>query len=96
MSRLNEENLRMARQIISMYPKKKSAMIPLLHLAQEQSGLVSNEAMTHIAELIEVTPAEVLGSKKTGLPVGHIHQFEGQMFGQPPGLGRTVWSWRAR
>lgn len=37
-------------------------MIPLLHLAQEQSGMVSNEAMEHIAELVEVTPAEVLGT----------------------------------
>ncbi|MEC8974607.1 MAG: NADH-quinone oxidoreductase subunit NuoE [Actinomycetota bacterium] len=62
MSRLNEENLRIARQIISMYPNNKSAMIPLLHLAQEQSGMVSNEAMEHIAELVEVTPAEVLGT----------------------------------
>ena len=62
MSRLSEENLRIARQIISMYPKKKSALIPLLHLAQEQSGLVTNEAMTHIAELVDVTPAEVLGT----------------------------------
>ncbi|MBG01888.1 MAG: NAD(P)H-dependent oxidoreductase subunit E [Acidimicrobiaceae bacterium] len=62
MSRLNEENLRIARQIISAYPKKKSALIPLLHLAQEQNGLVTNEAMTHIAELVDVTPAEVLGT----------------------------------
>ena len=62
MSRLNEENLRLARQILSLYPKKKSAMIPLLHLSQEQNGMVTNEAMEHIAELVEVTPAEVLGT----------------------------------
>lgn len=62
MSRLNEENLRIARQIVSRYPKKKSALIPLLHLSQEQNGMVTNEAMEHIAELVEVTPAEVLGT----------------------------------
>ena len=62
MSRLNEENLRVARQILSLYPKKKSALIPLLHLSQEQNGMVTNEAMAHIAELVEVTPAEVLGT----------------------------------
>ena len=62
MSRLNDENLRVARQILSLYPKKKSALIPLLHLSQEQNGMVTNEAMEHIAELVEVTPAEVLGT----------------------------------
>ena len=38
----------------------KSALIPLLHLAQEQDGYVTNDAMVHIAELVGVTPAEVL------------------------------------
>jgi NADH-quinone oxidoreductase subunit E len=37
-------------------------MIPLLHLAQEQDGYVTNEAMAHIAELVGVTPAEVYGT----------------------------------
>ena len=62
MSRLNEANLRIAHDILSRYPKKKSATIPLLHLAQEQDGYVTDEAMEHIAELVDVTPAEVLGT----------------------------------
>ena len=62
MSRLSEASLRVAQEIISRYPVKKSALIPLLHLAQEQDGHVTNEAMTHIAELVGVTPAEVLGT----------------------------------
>jgi NADH-quinone oxidoreductase E subunit len=36
-------------------------MIPLLHLAQEQEGHLTDEAMQHVAELLEVTSAEVLG-----------------------------------
>ena len=40
----------------------KSALIPLLHLAQEQDGYVTDDAMDHIAELVGVTPAEVLGT----------------------------------
>ena len=40
----------------------KSALIPLLHLAQEQDGYVTDDAMEHIAELLGVTPAEVLGT----------------------------------
>ena len=62
MSRLSEENLRIANEIIDRYPIRKSALIPLLHLAQEQEGWVTDEAMNHIAEIIGITPAEVLGT----------------------------------
>lgn len=62
MSRLTAENEVIAQEIISRYPRKKSALIPLLHLSQEQNGYVTDEAMEHIAELVEVTPAEVLGT----------------------------------
>lgn len=62
MSRLSAENVVIAQEIISRYPRKKSALIPLLHLAQEQDGWVTDDAMEHIAELVEVTPAEVLGT----------------------------------
>ena len=50
-----------AKEIIGRYPRPKSALIPLLHLAQEQDGHLTNEAMAHIAELIGHTPSEVLG-----------------------------------
>jgi NADH-quinone oxidoreductase subunit E len=62
MARLTPENVAIATEIISRYPRKKSALIPLLHLAQEQDGWVTDEAMEHIAELVEVTPAEVIGT----------------------------------
>ena len=62
MSRLTQENVALAHEIISRYPRKKSALIPLLHVAQEQDGYVADDAMEHIAELVGVTPAEVLGT----------------------------------
>ena len=46
-----DENLLLAEEIIGRYPKPRSAMIPLLHLAQEQEGWVTDEAMAEIAEL---------------------------------------------
>ncbi len=52
MARLTAENTILAREIIGRYPRPKSALIPLLHLAQEQHGYVSEEAMEHIAELL--------------------------------------------
>jgi NADH-quinone oxidoreductase subunit E len=62
MARLDADNLVIAAEIIGRYPRPKSALIPLLHLAQEQDGWVTDEAMAHIAELVGVTPAEVLGT----------------------------------
>jgi NADH-quinone oxidoreductase subunit E len=62
MARLTPDNLTLAGEIIGRYPVAKSALIPLLHLAQEQDGYVANDAMVHIAELVAVTPAEVLGT----------------------------------
>jgi len=62
LSRFTNENEALAREIVGRYPRPKSATIPLLHLAQEQDGYVTDDAMAHIAELVGVTPAEVLGT----------------------------------
>lgn len=62
MSRLSDSRVTLAREIVSRYPRAKSALVPLLHLAQEQDGYVTREAMVHIAELVDVTPAEVYGT----------------------------------
>ncbi len=62
MPRFTAENTILAREIIARYPRAKSALIPLLHLAQEQDGYVADDAMEHIAELVGTTPAQVLGT----------------------------------
>jgi NADH-quinone oxidoreductase subunit E len=62
MARFSPENEALARRIVGRYPRAKSATIPLCHLAQEQDGWLSEEAMGHIAELVGCTPAEVLGT----------------------------------
>ena len=62
MSRFSEANEIVAREIIARYPRPKSATIPLCHLAQEQDGYLAEDAMRHIAELVGVTAAEVLGT----------------------------------
>jgi NADH-quinone oxidoreductase subunit E len=62
MSRFTPANVGVAEEIIARYPRPKSALIPLLHLAQEQDGYVADDAMEHIAELLGITPAEVLGT----------------------------------
>jgi NADH-quinone oxidoreductase subunit D len=62
MPRFTADNTAVAEEIIARYPVRKSALIPLLHLAQEQDGHLTDDAMANIAELVGVTPAEVLGT----------------------------------
>ena len=62
MSRVTELKASRAHEIISHYPRARSARIPLLHLAQEQEGWITDDAMTQIAELTGATAAEVLGT----------------------------------
>ena len=62
MSRFTEANEQLAREIIARYPRAKSATIPLCHLAQEQDGYLADDAISHIAELVGITSAEVLGT----------------------------------
>jgi NADH-quinone oxidoreductase subunit E len=62
MSRLSDANVQLAKEIIGRYPRARSATIPLLHLAQEQDGYITDDAIKHIAELVGATSAEVLGT----------------------------------
>ncbi len=62
MSRLSDANVSIAKEIIGRYPRPKSALIPLLHLTQEEHGWISEESMRHIAELLGLEPAEVYGT----------------------------------
>lgn len=62
MALLSEERLAQARELIALYPHTRSALIPLLHLAQEEEGYLSEEIMEQVAGLLGMTPAEVRGT----------------------------------
>jgi NADH-quinone oxidoreductase subunit E len=62
MSHLRTEIRQRAEELVSLYPSRRSAMLPLLHLCQEQDGYLTNEAMAEVAELTGTTPAEVRGT----------------------------------
>jgi NADH-quinone oxidoreductase subunit E len=60
--KFSEEKLNKAKQIIARYPegKQKSALLPVLHLAQEENnGWLSVEAMDYVAELLQLKSIEV-------------------------------------
>ncbi len=58
----SEERRELAAELIARFPRPRSALIPLLHLAQEQDRYLTDEAMREIAELVGATPAEVEGT----------------------------------
>ena len=62
MARLSAENEKRAREIIALYPQSRSALIPILHVAQEQNGWLTPESIEHVAELLGLTAAEVYGT----------------------------------
>jgi len=62
MSYLRPDIRQRAEDLVALYPHKRSAMLPLLHLAQEQDGYLTEEGMTEVAELTGTTPAEVRGT----------------------------------
>jgi NADH-quinone oxidoreductase subunit E len=58
----SEEKLKKVDEIIARYPqgRHKSALLPLLHLAQEENnGWLSVDAMNYVAELLKIKPIEV-------------------------------------
>jgi NADH-quinone oxidoreductase E subunit len=59
--KFSEENIQKIDVILGKYPLKKPAVMPVLYLAQEQNGFISNEVIKEIAEVLEMTPEEVLG-----------------------------------
>ncbi|MEI6946780.1 NADH-quinone oxidoreductase subunit NuoE [Paraflavisolibacter sp. H34] len=57
----SKEKLDKVAEIIARYPegKQKSALIPVLHLAQEEFGWLSAETMDYVAGLLQLKPIEV-------------------------------------
>lgn len=62
MTQFSDTRLAEVRQIIDRYPegKQKSALIPVLHMAQEDfGGWLSPETMDYVATLLQLEPIEV-------------------------------------
>lgn len=55
------ETLELVKKIITRYPegKQKSAILPILHLAQAQWKWCSPEVMDYVATLMDISPIEV-------------------------------------
>jgi NADH-quinone oxidoreductase subunit F len=56
---LTPERKRKFEEILGRYPVPRSALLPLLHLLQEQEGSLSVPALEYAASLLGLTPAQV-------------------------------------
>jgi NADH-quinone oxidoreductase E subunit len=73
-----EDNLRKVEEIKKRYPKPMAALLPVLWLAQEQFGWISEEVMHYVAGLLDLPFNHVLGvvtfyTMYNQQPVGKFH-----------------------
>ena len=62
MSKFSESQLTEFNRLVARYPegKQKSALLPVLHLAQDSfGGWLSSDTMDYVAELLHIDPIEV-------------------------------------
>jgi len=45
--------------LLSLYPRKRSALIPMLLAAQNEHGYIRNETIEYMAKLVELSPSEI-------------------------------------
>ena len=72
------EQLSVMDSIISRYPRKRSAIMPLLHYVQSIEGYVTNEGIELIGQKLELATAEVTAvstfyTQYKSKPVGEYH-----------------------
>jgi len=72
------EQISIMDSIIARYPRKRSAIMPLLHYAQSIDGYVTNEGIELIGEKLELATAEVTAvstfyTQYKSKPVGQYH-----------------------
>jgi NADH-quinone oxidoreductase subunit E len=75
---LQEEKRARLDAIIKRYPEKQAALLPALHIVQEQNGYISKEEMQYVADYLEIPFGHVLGvvtfySMFYDKPIGRHH-----------------------
>lgn len=50
-----------AREIVGRYPVARSALIMLLHEAQDEVGYITEDVIREVGDVLDLTPADVMG-----------------------------------
>jgi NADH-quinone oxidoreductase E subunit len=59
--KFTDENNKKIEDVIKKYPHKNAAVMPVLYIAQEQNGWISQEAIKEVASTLDMTAEDVLG-----------------------------------
>jgi NADH-quinone oxidoreductase subunit E len=59
---LRDEMKKRIRKTAKRYPESRAAVLPALHLVQQELGCLSDESLRAVAELLNVPEAEVFGT----------------------------------
>jgi NADH-quinone oxidoreductase E subunit len=59
--KFSENNTKKIEEIVKKYPHKNAAVMPVLYLAQEQDGWISQEVIREVASVLDMNAEEVLG-----------------------------------
>ena len=58
---LTEENLKKAEELRKRYPTSQAALLPILWIAQQQEGWISEDMMRYIGKLLDLPYGHILG-----------------------------------
>ncbi len=58
---VSQETLKQFDEVVSRYPEKKSAVLPVLYMAQKEFGYLSQEAIEYVAKLMDIPAARLYG-----------------------------------
>lgn len=56
-----QEELDQIQEVQKKYPKKESAIMPLLWIAQKKIGWISKDIIKYVADILEISPSKVEG-----------------------------------
>lgn len=57
----SQETLKQFDEVVSRYPETKSAVIPVLYMAQKEFGHLSQEAIEYVAKLMDIPAVRLYG-----------------------------------
>lgn len=59
MNGLSDDARKKISEYIPRYPNKQAVTLPALHIVQDETRCVSRQAMTEIAQILELSPAQI-------------------------------------
>ncbi len=57
----SQETLKQFDEVVSRYPEQKSAVLPVLYMAQKEFGHLSQEAIEYVAKLMDIPAVRLYG-----------------------------------